>query len=69
MVKNESFNTDKQAGYLVLGQRNYADLSYMLNQPFDAPVIQLENRIHIAEYLENQGDLDGALTAFPYMVP
>lgn len=56
----ECFELHPNAGLLILGQGSYADYGYLEKQhPGDA-VVQLENRSHIADFLESEGDLEGA---------
>ncbi len=47
-------------GKLIVGANFYSSLDYLQNLPPDSTLIQLENRAHIAEYLE-EGDVEGAL--------
>jgi len=48
------------AGKLIVGANCYSPLEYLQTLPADSTLIQLENRAHIAEYLEEQ-DVEGAL--------
>jgi len=48
------------AGKLILGANCYSSLEYLQTLPPDSTLIQLENRAHIAEYLEEE-DVEGAL--------
>lgn len=57
------FTPQEHAGFLLLGQGAYASTGHLLKQATEAPVVQLENRSHIAWYLAKQGDLEGALAA------
>lgn len=57
------FKPNKLAGFLLLGHGSYAARDYLLKQETDAPVVQLENRTHIAWHLAQEGDLEGALAA------
>lgn len=57
----EYFNPRLDAGLLILGSGAYADYGYLLGQHPGDLVVQMENRSHIAEFLENEGDLEGAV--------
>jgi tetratricopeptide (TPR) repeat protein len=57
------FKPSKSAGFLLLGWGAYSTRDYLLQQATDAPVVQMENRYHIARYLAEKGDLEGALAA------
>lgn len=59
----DCFEVDKFAGRLVLGTMGYASAEYLGDLPHDDKLIQLENRVHIARYLEEQGDVEGARMA------
>lgn len=50
----------QDAGKLILGANCYSSLEYLQSLPPDSSLIQLENRAHIAEYLEDE-DVEGAL--------
>lgn len=59
----EYFDLQPNAGLLILGRGGYASYEYLIRQhPGDA-VVQLENRHHIAQFLESKGDLEGAVMA------
>lgn len=49
------------AGTLILGQGAYALRDYLLHQTPESPVVQMENRHHIARYLAENGDFEGAV--------
>lgn len=49
------------AGKLILGANYYSFLEHLKTLPPDSSLIQLENRSHIAEFLEEKGDIEGAL--------
>ncbi|MHB8170599.1 MAG: YecA family protein [Thermincolia bacterium] len=58
----DSIKASPFAGRLILGQGKYifdADLPD-IDGPLH-PLYQLENRVHIAEYLEGQGDIEGSV--------
>ncbi len=57
----EFFTPRKNAGALVLGCGSYATPDYLLSLDPEAITLQIENRVHIAHFLEAQGDLTGAL--------
>jgi len=59
----DCFKLSESAGFLLLGWGAYATRDYLLQQATDAPVVQLENRYHIARYLAEKGDLEGSLAA------
>lgn len=58
------FRVHRFAGALCLGQGGYllAPPDSVVEDPLD-PLLQLENRVHIARYLEEHGDVEGALKA------
>ncbi|MBE3585675.1 MAG: SEC-C domain-containing protein [Thermoanaerobacter sp.] len=58
------FKISKLAGLLCLGQGGYilGSPEFVIKDPLD-PIMQLENRLHIARYLEKNGDLEGAIQA------
>jgi len=59
----EFLDLHPNAGLLILGQGSYAGYDYLEKQhPGDA-VVQLENRSHIACFLESEGDLEGVALA------
>jgi hypothetical protein len=57
----DDFKTSKLAGALCLGQGMYifGPLESFVEDPLE-PILQLENRGHIADYLEEHGDIQGA---------
>ncbi len=57
----DDFKTSKMAGSLCLGQGAYifGSPESIAKEPLD-PILQLENRVHIARYLEEQEDIQGA---------
>ncbi|HOV79025.1 MAG TPA: SEC-C domain-containing protein [Bacillota bacterium] len=59
----DCFKLNRSGGFLLLGWGAYATRDYLLQQATDAPVVQLENRHHIARYLAEKGDLEGSLAA------
>ncbi|MDH7578291.1 MAG: SEC-C domain-containing protein [Bacillota bacterium] len=60
----DHFKIHKLAGALCLGQGGYIldSPEFIVEEPLD-PILQLENRVHIAHYLEEQGDIQGAKQA------
>lgn len=48
---------------LILGSGNYATQGYLESASHDDPLLVLENRAHIADFLEQHGDLEGAWLA------
>ncbi|SMB98242.1 protein of unknown function [Thermanaeromonas toyohensis ToBE] len=63
-TKKDAFEISKLAGSLCLGQGAYiiGRLETIIQDPLD-PLLQLENRAHIARFLEEQGDIQGARQA------
>lgn len=57
----DNLKVDKSMGTLVLGGGYYATAGYLLEQPADSKLISMENRGHIAKFMEQQGDLEGTL--------
>ncbi|MGB9790959.1 MAG: DUF1841 family protein [Thermacetogeniaceae bacterium] len=57
----ENFQISKMAGLLSLGTGAYifGPPELIVRDPLD-PIMQLENRVHIARYLEENGDIQGA---------
>lgn len=57
----EQFKISRIAGALCLGQGSYilGSPEFIVKDPLD-PLLQLENRVHIARYLEVHGDVEGA---------
>lgn len=56
----DSIKIPRHAGVLILGAGFYCFRDYLLELPPDSPLIQIENRAHIAEFLEKEGDIKGA---------
>lgn len=56
----DSLEVNNSMGTLVLGGGHYATPGYLLEQPPGAKIISMENRAHIAEFFEEQGDIEGA---------
>ncbi len=57
----DHFKIHKLAGALCLGQGGYilGSPEFIVEEPLD-PLLKLENRVHIAHYLEEHGDIQGA---------
>ena len=59
----DSFCVDRYAGQLELGVGRYVSSRRLPNEAEDSPLYILENRAHIAEYLEESGLVDEAREA------
>lgn len=57
----EDLKVDHNAGMLVLGEGAYAAKGYLLGQTPENPIVQMENRYHIAMYLAENGYLQEAV--------
>jgi len=60
----DCLKVNHNADVLILGQGAYADSDYLSCQTPESPVVQMENRHHIAMYLVENGDLEGAVAVF-----